>query len=108
MSITRLAAVLFTACGLCAGQQSNHGSIGEVFATDASVSGSVVMAAGGTHVASGSAVTAGRNAASLRLDRGGEVRVCPGTTVNVTAAARSRGLMLSLSDGTIETHYSVG
>ena len=59
-------------------------------------------------VANGSSVTAGRTAASLRLDRGGEVRVCPGTNVNVTAAARSQGLMLSLSDGTMETHYSVG
>src|SRR3954463_3822235 len=111
MSISKLAAVLLAACGLCAqlrAQQSTDGAIGEVFATDASVSGSVIMAAGGTRVASGSAVAAGRTAASLRLDRGGEVRVCPGTSVNVTAAARSKGLMLSLSDGTIETHYSVG
>src|SRR3954467_14096011 len=110
MRITK-AAVLLAACSLSLelrAQQSGGASVGEVFATDATVSGSVIMAAGGTRVASGSAVTAGRTAASLRLDRGGEVRVCPGTTVNVTAAARSKGLMLSLSDGTIETHYSVG
>ena len=111
MSIRKSAALLLLACALsielCA-QRSGDGSIGEVFATDATVSGSVVLAAGGTRVASGSAVSAGRTAASLRLDRGGEVRVCPGTTVNVTAAARSKGLMMSLSDGTIETHYSVG
>ncbi len=102
---------MLAACALCAqlrAQQSTDGAIGEVFATDATVSGSVIMAAGGTRVASGSAVTAGRTTASLRLDRGGEVRVCPGTSVNVTAAARSKGLMLSLNDGTIETHYSVG
>src|SRR4051812_13925324 len=110
MRITK-AAVLLAACSLSLelrAQQSGGASVGEVFATDATVSGSVIMAAGGTRVASGSAVTAGRTAASLRLDRGGEVRVCPGTSVNVTAAARSKGLMLSLSDGTIETHYSVG
>src|SRR3954469_6331806 len=110
MRITK-AAVLLAACSLSLelrAQQSSSGSVGEVFATDATVSGSVIMAAGGPRVSSGSAVTAGRTAASLRLDRGGEVRVCPGTSVSVTAAARSKGLMLSLSDGTIETHYSVG
>src|SRR5437868_11840946 len=111
MPITKLALALFSACILsnqvCA-QQPGDGSIGEVFATDASVTGSVVLAAGGTRVANGSSVSAGRSAATLRLDRGGEVRVCPGTSVSVTAAARSKGLMLSLSEGTIEMHYSVG
>ena len=111
MPISKVAALLLAACAFSVearAQQPSNASIGEVFATDATVSGSVVLAAGGTRVASGSAVAAGRTAASLRLDRGGEVRVCPGTSVNVTAAARSQGLMLSLSDGTIETHYSVG
>jgi len=110
MSITKLAAILLSVLSLGAelsAQQSSDGSIGEVFATDASVTGSVILAAGGTHVASGSTVSAGRSPASLRLDRGGEVRVCPGTSVNVTASARSKGLLLSLSGGTIETHYSV-
>src|SRR5437868_732100 len=111
MPIIRMALVLLCACILSCevnALQSGAGSIGEVFATDASVTGSVILAAGGTRVASGSSVSAGRSAASIRLDRGGEVRVCPGTSVSVTAAARSKGLMLSLSDGTIEMHYSVG
>jgi len=111
MSRTKLAAFLLSAFCLSAelrAQQSTNGSIGEVFATDASVTGSVILAAGGTRVASGSTVAAGRTTASLRLDRGGEVRVCPGTSVAVTASARSKGLMLSLSGGTVETHYSVG
>lgn len=94
-------------CGAAFAQQA-EGSIGEVFATDASVQGSVIFAGSGTRVGSGSTVSAGRTAASLRLDRGGEVRVCPGTSVSVTAAARSKGLLLSLDVGTIETHYSVG
>src|SRR3954471_12441863 len=98
---------LVFAASLCAAQQSSDGSIGEVFATDATVQGSVILAGSGTRVGSGSTVSAGRTTASLRLDRGGEVRVCPGTSVSVTASARSKGLMLSLDSGTIETHYSV-
>src|SRR4051812_34763107 len=104
------AATLALAASLCvtARAQQPDGSLGEVFATDASVQGSVIFAGSGTRVGSGSTVSAGRSAASLRLDRGGEVRVCPGTSVSVTASARSKGLLLSLDTGTIETYYSVG
>jgi hypothetical protein len=105
-----LAAALAFAASLCvtaAAQKPSDGSLGEVFATDATVQGSVILAGSGTRVGSGSTVSAGRTPASLRLDRGGEVRVCPGTSVSVTASARSKGLMLSLDSGTIETHYSV-
>ena len=111
MQTTKLAALLLSAITLSAelaAQQASDGTIGEVFATDANVRGSVILAAGGTRVGSGSMVSAGRSSASLRLDRGGEVRVCPGTSVNVTAAAKSRGLLFSLNGGTIETHYTVG
>lgn len=94
-------------CGTAAAQQQSDGSLGEVFATDATVQGSVILAGSGTRVGSGSTVSAGRTAASLRLDRGGEIRVCPGTSVSVTAAARSKGLLFSLDGGTIETHYNV-
>jgi len=112
MQSIKLAGLLLSAVAISAevaAQQSSDGSIGEVFASDANVRGSVILAAGGTRVGSGSTVSsAGRSAASLRLERGGEVRVCPGTSVSVTAASKSKGLLLSLNSGTIETHYSVG
>src|SRR3954469_14700517 len=111
--IPALAALAFAAslCATASAQQQSErsdASIGEVFATDATVQGSVILVGSGTRVGSGSTVSAGRSAASLRLERGGEVRVCRGTSVSVTAATRSKGLMLSLDVGTIETHYSVG
>jgi len=79
--------------------------IGEVFAADASISGTVLYAGSGTRVMSGSQVAAGARAAVLKLIRGGEVRICPNTTVAISSSPNGRNLLFSLNEGEVEFHF---
>jgi hypothetical protein len=85
-----------------------QGVVGEMYATDASVRGSVLFAGGGTKIESGSSVTAGDAAAALKLTRGGEVRICPRTTLSVTASSNGHNLMFGMNTGSVEAHYVLG
>lgn len=68
-------------------------------------SGKIVAAAG---LAPGSSVNAGSDTAVLQMRGGGQVRICPHTTISVTPARNRRDIMFGMSTGAIETHDSLG
>ena len=79
--------------------------VGEVDASMATVKGSIVASPTGVQVMSGSSVTATVSTTSLRLIRGGEIRICRDSSVSLTNSPNSSDLFLGLSKGTIEVHY---
>jgi len=61
----------------------------------------------GSGMVSGSSITAETDTAILSLARGGEVHVCPGTTVSVTPAQNGHNLMFGVNTGAIEAHFTL-
>ena len=81
--------------------------IGDVYASDATVKGSVRYTATGLEVDNGSVITAGQHSASVRLARGGQVRICPGTNLTVNSSPKGHELMFAMSAGSLESEYDL-
>jgi hypothetical protein len=79
--------------------------VGELFASDNGSSGAMHLAGSGMSVYSGSELAAGIAPATLKLVRGGQVRICPHSGLNVTSS--NHGLMLATGTGTLEIDYQL-
>ncbi len=88
-------------------QNQPQKAIGEIFASDASVKGAVLLASNGMQVMSGSSVAAGQSAALLVLQRGGYVRICPRTSLAISSSRTGRDLMFGMSTGAVEADYKL-
>src|SRR5664279_3689751 len=97
--------ILMGAAILAAGPAAAQQNVGELFASDASVKGAVVLANSGTKVMSGSSIAAGAQSATLKLERGGSMMICPGTHLAITTSQNGRQLMFSMDTGNIEMDY---
>jgi hypothetical protein len=80
-------------------------ALGELFASDASSSSSLQLAGSGMSVYSGSELSAGIAPATLKLVRGGQVRICPHSSLNVITSGQ--GLMLATGAGNLEIDYQL-
>jgi hypothetical protein len=80
--------------------------VGELFASGTGNNNTVLLAGSGMSVYSGSDLSAGIAPATLKLGRGGQVRICPHSGLNVTSS--NQGLMLATGAGNIEIDYQLG
>jgi hypothetical protein len=85
---------------ICARAQA---PIGELFATDPGAPAAAQLAGTGMSVLPGSELSAGIAPATLKLARGGQVRIC--SQSQLTLNSGSQGLLLAMSAGALEVNY---
>jgi hypothetical protein len=65
------------------------------------------LALAADHANAGSTFTAGPDTAILNLSRGGQVNVCPETTVSIMPSDNRHNIMLTMNTGALETHFAL-
>jgi hypothetical protein len=92
---------------LAAHAQSSPAPVGELFPVDVDVRNPALQVGTGLTVTNGTQLAAGEAPAVLRLARGGQVRLCPGSGLGVNTVPGNDGLLLSMSAGSIVVNYAL-
>jgi hypothetical protein len=103
-----LAVVFSSFLFLAAHAQSSPAPVGELFPVDVDAVRNPALQVGtGLTVTNGTQLAAGEAPAVLRLARGGQVRLCPGSGLGVNTVPGNDGLLLSMSAGSIVVNYAL-
>lgn len=109
--VLRLAAMFAIVVTFASAQQAPVPQpIGTVSVEDATVAGALVVANGRTSLEGGATVTAKDHTATVKLTRGGEVRVCSTSSLHLTEGKSTSGprpLLLALDHGAVELQMPV-
>jgi hypothetical protein len=81
--------------------------IGTMQSQDATVRGAVTIKGPTAELRSGSEIETGTSAANVNLARGGKVRICPRSSVQITSSPDGRALLVALNSGALETDYMI-
>lgn len=81
--------------------------VGELFASEATAHGPALLTGSGMSVVSGAQASAGTSPATLRLQRGGEIKVCPRSSLTVNAMPGGAGLMMAMNASALEMNYPI-
>ena len=99
--------VMLFAAVAAQGQNAAGNVIGEVYSGEAALRGTLLRASSGMPVLSGGQVSAGDGSALVKLQRGGQLRVCPKTNLALSADPVGKSMVLGLNVGAMELNYSL-
>lgn len=81
--------------------------IGTMQAQDATVRGAVTLNGATAELRSAAEVTTGASPVNVKLARGGTLRICPRSSVQLTSSPSGKELLVALNSGAVETDYQL-
>lgn len=96
--------ILLTALGAVSFAQQ---PIGTMQAQDATVHGAVTLNGSTAELRSGAEISTGASPVNVKLARGGTLRICPRSSVQLTSSPSGKELLVALNSGAVEADYQL-